>query len=162
MGEFLREKLEPGGSFLIVWCCVECGLWQEGISAFPTYLCEYIFTCPLCRIYSASSWISFRGNCSMCSSIWYIGGRREILEALMLPSWSLFLYQFLSSTILLASHLCFHSYSVKKYFLVSPSSLADGLLRWKKGINLCLPQIIVMRKKRTIVEVTHLGTVPDT
>lgn len=64
----LKKNLGIGGSPQIVWLCTEWGLWQECISAFPnSFHCEYFLVYPMCRNHSASFWISFKRNCSLCS-----------------------------------------------------------------------------------------------
>lgn len=42
-------------------------LWWEPVSTFPTCFDEGICSLTWCVSYSASFWMSFRGNCSMCS-----------------------------------------------------------------------------------------------
>lgn len=58
--EFSRSCILP--------CLGRWGSWQDCASASPAHFSVGFFflVCPVCRSHSASFWISFRGNCSIC------------------------------------------------------------------------------------------------
>ena len=63
----------PHESMLLCW---QGGLWQVFLSLSYLFWCGYFLVCLMCRRCSASFWISFRGNCSVCSCRFgvFVGG----------------------------------------------------------------------------------------
>ena len=63
-----KEKQGIVHSLLVV-CCYDRGGFYGKIVSQPllTFLMWILFHFPICRSHSTSFWISFRGNCSVCS-----------------------------------------------------------------------------------------------
>ena len=80
----LREKLGVGSSLPILRCCAGgWGWWRVFLSLSYLFWCGYFLVCSMCRSCSASFWVSFRGNCSVCSCTFSVSvGRREFRSLL--------------------------------------------------------------------------------